>query len=142
MRRLITFEETSFEMNSILPYSVVKEHFLSRKTSTKNETWRHRFSLTFFGKNLAAAKFFGGASRARTDDPRLAKAVLSQLSYGPEKFRPAKFSFLVHVFRSSGKSSPNEERITKNENLRQQILWAWVESNYRPHAYQACALTN
>src|SRR5437899_7589504 len=20
--------------------------------------------------------------------------------------------------------------------------WAWVESNYRPHAYQACALTN
>ena len=20
-------------------------------------------------------------------------------------------------------------------------LWAWVDSNYRPHAYQACALT-
>jgi hypothetical protein len=20
--------------------------------------------------------------------------------------------------------------------------WAWVDSNYRPHAYQACALTN
>ena len=20
-------------------------------------------------------------------------------------------------------------------------LWAWVELNYRPHAYQACALT-
>src|SRR5713101_7978871 len=26
-------------------------------------------------------------------------------------------------------------------NLRFQ-WWAWVESNYRPHAYQACALTN
>ena len=21
------------------------------------------------------------------------------------------------------------------------VLWAWVELNYRPHAYQACALT-
>ncbi len=22
------------------------------------------------------------------------------------------------------------------------LWWAWVDSNYRPHAYQACALTN
>ena len=22
------------------------------------------------------------------------------------------------------------------------IWWAWVDLNYRPHAYQACALTN
>lgn len=50
----------------------------------------------------------GGASRDRTDDPLLAKQVLSQLSYGPEDMR----------------------------------WWAWVDSNYRPHAYQACALTN
>ena len=21
------------------------------------------------------------------------------------------------------------------------LVWAWVELNYRPHAYQACALT-
>ena len=25
---------------------------------------------------------------------------------------------------------------------RQLFWWAWVDSNYRPHAYQACALTN
>jgi hypothetical protein len=29
------------------------------------------------------ARFAGGASRDRTDDPLLAKQVLSQLSYGP-----------------------------------------------------------
>ena len=29
------------------------------------------------------------------------------------------------------------------ENPKSEIRWwAWVESNYRPHAYQACALTN
>ena len=22
-----------------------------------------------------------------------------------------------------------------------QVQWAWVDLNYRPHAYQACALT-
>lgn len=30
---------------------------------------------------------FGGASRDRTDDPLLAKQVLSQLSYGPKRTR-------------------------------------------------------
>jgi hypothetical protein len=30
----------------------------------------------------------GGASRDRTDDPLLAKQVLSQLSYGPSCFEP------------------------------------------------------
>ena len=32
-----------------------------------------------------AASYSGGASRDRTDDPLLAKQVLSQLSYGPDK---------------------------------------------------------
>ena len=27
-------------------------------------------------------------------------------------------------------------------NIREAFWWAWVDSNYRPHAYQACALTN
>ncbi len=53
-------------------------------------------------------KIHGGAGRDRTDDPLLAKQVLSQLSYGP-----------YHV-----------------------SWWAWEDSNLRPHAYQACALTN
>ena len=51
----------------------------------------------------------GGAGRDRTDDPRLAKPVLSQLSYSPGVF------------------------LNK--------WWAWKDLNFRPHAYQACALT-
>ncbi len=49
----------------------------------------------------------GGGERDRTDDPLLAKQVLSQLSYTP---------FFC--------------------------WWVWVDLNHRPHAYQACALTN
>ena len=52
----------------------------------------------------------GGASRDRTDDLKLAKLALSQLSYGPV--------FTVRVW------------------------WAREDLNLRPHAYQACALTN
>ncbi len=53
-----------------------------------------------------------GAGRIRTDDIRLAKAALYQLSYGP-------------VVATSWGS-----------------WWAWADLNCRPHAYQACALTN
>ena len=48
----------------------------------------------------------GGGKRIRTADPLIARQVLSQLSYTPNK-----------------------------------KWWAWVDSNHRPHAYQACALT-
>lgn len=48
----------------------------------------------------------GGGRRVRTDDPLLAKQVLSQLSYAPK------------------------------------LWWAREDLNLRPHAYQACALTN
>jgi hypothetical protein len=56
--------------------------------------------------------FFGGADRDRTGDPLLAKQVLSQLSYSP-------------IAGSTAKK-----------------WWAWVESNYRPHPYQGCALAS
>ncbi len=62
--------------------------------------------------NYATSRCFkgnGGAGRDRTDDLKLAKLPLSQLSYGP-----------VPTFEG---------------------WWARVDSNYRPHAYQACALT-
>ena len=49
----------------------------------------------------------GGGGRDRTDDLKLAKLPLSQLSYAPD----------------------NEK------------WWAWEDLNFRPHAYQACALT-
>ena len=54
----------------------------------------------------------GGAERDRTDDLRLAKPALSQLSYSPGRLENA----------------PD-------------IVWARAELNCRPHAYQACALT-
>ncbi len=57
----------------------------------------------------------GGAERDRTVDPLLAKQVLSQLSYSPT---------------------------AKNAWSVRQRWWAWVDSNYRPHPYQGCALTN
>jgi hypothetical protein len=55
----------------------------------------------------------GGASRDRTDDPLLAKQVLSQLSYGPM-------------------IGPERPKIP---------WWVWEDSNLRPHPYQGCALT-
>ena len=56
-----------------------------------------------------------GSGGIRTPDLVLAKHVLSQLSYTPECLRPA--------------SHDDEES-------------ARADSNCRPHAYQACALTN
>ena len=53
----------------------------------------------------------GGANRDRTDDLKLAKLALSQLSYGPVVVEIGKW-------------------------------WAWEDLNFRPHAYQARALTN
>ena len=60
----------------------------------------------------ASAAKAGGARRDRTDDILLAKQALSQLSYGPIR-----------------------DATNRKE------WWARVDSNYRPHAYQACALT-
>ena len=57
----------------------------------------------------------GGADRDRTDDLKLAKLALSQLSYGPW-----------------------DKTIKQRSALK---WWARDELNVRPHAYQACALT-
>ena len=56
-----------------------------------------------------------GDDRDRTGDPLLAKQVLSQLSYAPTRRR---------------------------QNTGHQPWWAREDLNLRPHAYQACALTN
>ena len=58
----------------------------------------------------------GGARRDRTDDLLLAKQALSQLSYGPD---------IMSVHFANGED-----------------WWAWEDLNFRPHAYQARALTN
>jgi hypothetical protein len=70
---------------------------------------------------------FGGARRDRTDDLKLAKLALSQLSYGPEGAR-------------TGKSGDQE--IKAPGPSQRMWWWAWEDLNFRPHAYQARALTN
>ena len=57
-----------------------------------------------------------GADRDRTCDPRVANAMLSQLSYSP----------IIGC---------------NNENT-QLLEWVWVDSNYRPPPYQSGALTD
>jgi hypothetical protein len=86
---------------------------------------RHQNNYQTGGDLEAENEEVGGADRDRTGDPLLAKQVLSQLSYSPT-------------------SSPQKRRIRAFRTTRQlrPRWWAWVESNYRPHPYQGCALTN
>ena len=65
----------------------------------------------------------GGARRDRTDDLMLAKHALSQLSYGP-------------VPEDECFTSMHETHCARSR------WWAWEDLNFRPHAYQARALTN
>ena len=64
----------------------------------------------------------GGARRSRTDDLLNANQALSQLSYGP--VTPASRQVACPALR-----------------CRRLRWWAEEELNFRPHAYQACALT-
>jgi hypothetical protein len=66
-----------------------------------------------------------GGNRIRTGDPLLAKQVLYQLSYAPTASRP----------RQHRQRRQSHHRKTMNQ-------WAREDLNLRPHAYQACALTN
>jgi hypothetical protein len=79
------------------------------------------FGLRAFAASLASRAKAGGADRDRTDDLKLAKLALSQLSYGPK-------GCCQSDFRLSPRS-------------RSMRWWARDELNVRPHAYQACALT-
>jgi hypothetical protein len=69
-----------------------------------------------------------GADRDRTDDLRLAKPALSQLSYSPV------FACPVLVI------SKCEPEVVGGP-ARVLLRWARADLNCRPHAYQACALT-
>jgi hypothetical protein len=70
----------------------------------------------------------GGARRDRTDDLVLAKHALSQLSYGPFPGGAPKGQIRECALLSAGRWRPK--------------WWAWEDLNFRPHAYQARALTN
>jgi hypothetical protein len=100
----------------------------------------------------------GGARRDRTDDLLLAKQALSQLSYGPlfggNSCRSAKAGLSSRSSRQPSPPSPHsatKTRVTRFRGLRRGSLplacasegwWAWEDLNFRPHAYQARALTN
>jgi hypothetical protein len=73
----------------------------------------------------------GGARRDRTDDLLLAKQALSQLSYGP--------------VRNQQPAIGNQKQnalIAGYRRLISENWWAWEDLNFRPHAYQARALTS
>ena len=67
---------------------------------------------------------YGGDEESRTPDPLLARQVLSQLSYTP-------------VFPLRGLTT-----LLWFDQIQVRLWWAEVDSNHRPHAYQACALTS
>ncbi len=80
----------------------------------------------------------GGAERDRTADPLLAKQVLSQLSYSPissiARIAPGSATFRVC------RHFPTPIYCSKS--ICWGKWWAREDLNFRPHAYQACALTN
>ena len=88
----------------------------------------------------------GGANRDRTDDLKLAKLALSQLSYGPVVWvenvigwfagLPSRSSRQPARFRPAGFSVAAFSRFASEG------WWAWEDLNFRPHAYQARALTS
>jgi hypothetical protein len=61
------------------PYSIVNERWIAKIDAERNPS----IVSTADTRGLACHCGFGGADRARTDDPLLAKQVLSQLSYSP-----------------------------------------------------------
>ena len=85
----------------------------------------------------------GGAGRDRTDDLRLAKPALSQLSYSPIARQTRKVQENLEVRPIRFDQSPNVESASFQPCRLQaaQRWWAWVDSNHRPPAYQADALT-
>jgi hypothetical protein len=92
----------------------------------------------------------GGARRDRTDDLMLAKHALSQLSYGPITRRRMLCRRTEPKPVSTGPPSPTRLRRGSLRSRRpaepklqsSEGWWAWEDLNFRPHAYQARALTN
>jgi hypothetical protein len=102
----------------------------------------------------------GGARRDRTDDLLLAKQALSQLSYGPFQRSAVSTSHQKvlghqnpegaadqhHASAPLRRHAATEPSSTPFMTDRRWLIfgswWAWEDLNFRPHAYQARALTN
>ena len=75
----------------------------------------------------------------------LAKQLLSQLSYVPKLFKQATVLTATPLVNltASRKSQAIYGGSFRQMSLRSIWLWwAWKDLNFRPHAYQARALTN
>ena len=93
---------------------------------------------------LAQPAKAGGARRDRTDDLMLAKHALSQLSYGPV---PEDECFMLRLSCARlrwrhGAAAFVQEGLPSPKLQSSEGWWAWEDLNFRPHAYQARALTN
>ena len=78
----------------------------------------------------------GGGRRDRTDDLMLAKHALSQLSYAPVP-EPR-----LRQVASPGIPATLSSSVAVPREAEGEAWWAWEDLNFRPHAYQARALTN
>src|SRR5690349_25087514 len=107
------------------PLYDVRNHACSAlvRTAHAKRCFRGRIGLDNCSIQRRSSIPSGGARRDRTDDLMLAKHALSQLSYGPvtrRRMLQAKLDRHMHSIK----------------------WWAWEDLNFRPHAYQARALTN
>ena len=109
---------------------IVKEHALA-EARIKHDC------LVLDSKTLKVSLILGGASRDRTDDPLLAKQVLSQLSYGP--FCGCVFLFYALLLKTKIAALTDCDTFTATVT---ENWWVWEDLNFRPHPYQGCALTN
>jgi hypothetical protein len=96
---------------------------------------KHATAETVFDDCEPASSFGtndGGARRDRTDDLKLAKLALSQLSYGP-----------VFALRATTRQARQDKGWHAKPKLANasEGWWVWEDSNFRPYAYQAYALT-
>ena len=145
---------------------------MHQKTGDYRQSLQSRLSAyTDSVVSQEAIAHLGGGDRIRTDDPLLAKQVLSQLSYTPFR-RPAGQTLPVAGFEADGIEGTDETKGRKADfsSPTQQILrccapmapsaiereklvhwtnsirsarwWAGEDLNLRPHAYQARALTS
>jgi hypothetical protein len=119
---------------------------MSDNTRKTNVPWTGRFTRRGFDfrmsrmahsqTDLADRIAAGGARRDRTDDLLLAKQALSQLSYGPAPVD-------ARIRRGfGGQPSRFEGWLANRSCLGREGWWAWEDLNFRPHAYQARALTS
>ena len=128
-----------------------------RAVNSNQPIWRVRLSCasSLFGC-LTLEIIYSSSPRVESQKGKVVEARgFEPLTSGLQSPRSAKLSYapLSVLFRGwlRGRDlnprplgyEPNElPDCSTPRQIFRKTWWAWVESNYRPHAYQACALTN